>query len=141
MIKIGCETYTWQMPGEEYKGKLEHIMSICQKAGFKGIEPETSFLQHLSDPESMLAALQKYNLELSVLCIVEDWLHPKETEEEFERSKGWIEFLSHFPDTILLLVQMPQTNRDDLRTRQNNCIRCVNEIARRATDQGIVCSY
>lgn len=140
-IKIGCETYTWQMPGEQYKGRLEHIMSICQQSGFSGIEPESSFLQHLADPALMQEALTKYSLDLAVLCIVEDWLHSHETPNEKARTDAWIKFLQYFPDTILLLVQMPQSNRDDLRTRQNNCLRCVNDIAERATDQGIICSY
>ncbi|MBK8504037.1 MAG: hypothetical protein IPL46_18615 [Saprospiraceae bacterium] len=81
-IKIGCETYTWQMPGEHYKGQLDHIMEVCQQAGFAGIEPESSFLEHLADPELMKDTLQKYDLELAVLCIVEDWLHVEETEDE-----------------------------------------------------------
>ena len=49
-IKIGCETYTWQMPGEIYKGKLDHIMGIASQTGFTGIEPETSFFGDLSNP-------------------------------------------------------------------------------------------
>jgi len=140
-IKLACETYTWQMPGEQYKGKLEHIMEICAKAGFKGIEPETSFMQHLEDPILMKEALDKYGLELSVLCVVEDWLSPKETKEERERADKWIQFLSHFPDTILLPVQMPQKDRSNLKERQANLISCVNAFAERANDQGITCSY
>ncbi len=140
-IKIGCETYTWQMPGEQYKGRLEHILSICQQAGFTGIEPETSFLQHLSDPVRMKAALEQYDLDMAVLCVVEDWLHARETEAERTRMDQWIDFLGHFPGTILLLVQMPQKDRSNLRTRQDHCIACVNEIARRAADKGIICSY
>lgn len=140
-IKIGCETYTWQMPGEHYKGKLEHIMSVCQQAGFTGIEPETSFLQHLSDPALMQEALREHNLDLAVLCVVEDWLNAEETVAERTRADQWITFLRHFPDTILLLVQMPQNNRDNLRTRQKNGISCVNDFARRAADKGIISSY
>ena len=140
-IKFGCETYTWQMPGEQYKGKLEHIMNICTQTGFAGIEPETSFLQHLSDPVLMKEALDKYNLELAVLCVVEDWLQPMETDEEKERADYWINFLADFPDTILLLVQMPGSDRENLKERQQNLLSCINGIARRATDQGIVCSY
>ena len=140
-IKIGCETYTWQMPGEQYKGKLEHIMEITARAGFSGIEPETSFLQHLSDPELMKAALEKHQLELAVLCLVEDWRHPQETEEERAHADQWIEFLQHFPDTLFLLVQMPGKDRSDLQERQQNLLACVNEVARRAVDKGIECSY
>ncbi len=139
-IKLACETYTWQMPGEQYKGKLEHIMSICQQAGFAGIEPETSFLHHLEDPYKMKDALAMYDLELSALCVVEDWLQPKETEDEKRRADKWISFLSHFPETILLTVQMPGKDRNNLKTRQNNMISCVNDFCRRASEKGIVCS-
>lgn len=140
-IKIGCETYTWQMPGEQYKGKMEHIMEITSKAGFQGIEPETSFIQHLSDPVLMQEALAQYNLELAVLCLVEDWRMPQETAQERAHADQWIDFLHHFPDTLFLLVQMPGKDRSELQVRQQNLLKCVNQIARRAADKGIECSY
>ena len=139
-IKLACETYTWQMPGEQYKGKLEHIMEICAKAGFSGIEPETSFFHHLSDPVLMKEALDKNGLDLAVLCLVEDWRQPQETDAERQHADQWIDFLSHFPDTLLLLVQMPGKDRTDLLERQQNMISCVNAIARRAAEKGIACS-
>lgn len=141
MIQFACETYTWQMPGEQYKGRLEHIMNVCQQAGFSGIEPETSFLQHLENPVLMQEALEQFDQELAVLCVVEDWKQSSETKEEKERVNKWIEFLQNFPDTILLLVQMPGANRNNLKERQNNLVSCINEIARRAKDRGISCSY
>ena len=139
-IKLACETYTWQMPGEQYKGKLEHIMDVVSQAGFTGIEPETSFMQHLEDPILMKEALDKYGLDLAVLCVVEDWLGPKESPEERARADKWIDFLQHFPETILLTVQMPQADRSNLRERQNNMIACVNDFCRRASEKGIICS-
>ena len=140
-IKIACETYTWQMPGEQYKGKLEHIMNICSQAGFVGIEPESSFLKHLEDPFKMKDALAENNMELAVLCIVEDWQYAKETEEERNRADQWISFLANFPETILLTVQMPGSDRENLRERQKNMINCVNDVSKRASDQGIICSH
>ncbi len=140
-IKIACETYTWQMPGESYKGKLDHIMGIANQAGFTGIEPETSFFGDLSDPLKMKETLEKHNLELTALCHVEDWRGSKETEEERKNADQWMEFLSHFPDTIYLLVQMPGSDRNDLEERQKNLLSCVNEVAKRANDKGITCSY
>jgi len=141
MIKIGCETYTWQMPGESYKGKLDHIMGIAQKAGFKGIEPETSFFGDLSDPFKMKETLDQYELELVALCYVEDWQHSKETASEKNNADQWIQFLQHFPECIYLLVQMPGKDRSNLLERQQNLLSCVNDIAQRAHDQGISCSY
>ena len=125
MIKIGCETYTWQMPGEQYKGRLDHIMNIAAQAGFAGIEPETSFFGDLSDPVKMKETLDKHGLELAVLCHVEDWRNPVETPEERTNANQWIEFLAHFPDTVYLLVQMPGKDRSDLEERQANLLTCV----------------
>ena len=140
-IKLACETYTWQMPGETYKGKLDHIMGISKRAGFAGIEPETSFLGDLSDPIKMKDSLQEHQLELAVLCHVEDWKSPKETDEERTNADQWMEFLAHFPETIYLPVQMPGKDRSNLKERQNNLIGCVNAVAQRAYDKGIECSY
>jgi inosose dehydratase len=140
-IKLACETYTWQMPGEQYKGKLDHIMRIVSEAGFTGIEPETSFFGDLSDPAKMQDMLSQYHLELAALVHVEDWRHSKETDQERANAEQWMEFLSHFPDTIYLLVQMPGQDRKNLIERQQNLLSCVNAIAERATDQGIICSY
>ncbi|MFT4565239.1 MAG: inosose dehydratase [Saprospiraceae bacterium] len=140
-IRLACETYTWQMPGEMYKGKLEQIMGVAQRAGFQGIEPETSFLVDLEDPERMKAALDQSQLELVALCHVEDWRGKRESEAEKANADKWINFLSHFPNTIYLPVQMPGKNRKDLRERQINLLSCVNALAERATDHGIRCSY
>src|SRR5688500_18001896 len=140
-IKLACETYTWQMPGEQYKGRLEHIMEVAANAGFKGIEPDSSFLKHLSDPALMKAALQKYELELAVFCYVEDWLQSKETPEEKGRADAWLKFIEHFPNALFLMVQMPGKDRENLQERQKNLLLCVNAIAKRAADIGIKCSY
>jgi inosose dehydratase len=140
-IKLGCETYTWQMPGEQFKGKLPHIMEITSRAGFQGLEPETSFIKELSDPDLMLENLNKYNLELPVLCLAEEWKFDRETPEERTRADMWIRFLKYFPDTLLLLVQIPGKDRSNLTVRQQHLLSCVNTIAERASEKGITCSY
>jgi inosose dehydratase len=140
-IKLACETYTWQMPGEQYKGRLEHIMEVASRAGYKGIEPDSSFLQHLAEPALMKEALDRFALELSVFCYVEDWRNPTETAEERKRADAWLKFMEHFPHSIFLLVQMPGKDREDLSARQQNLLSCVNAIAKRAADKGIGCSY
>jgi len=140
-IKLACETYAWQMPGEQYKGKLDHIMKVITSAGFAGIEPETSFFGGLSDPVKMKETLEEYNLEIAALVHVEDWRHAQETETERKNAEQWMEFLTYFPDTIYLLVQMPGDDRSNLKERQQNLLSCANAIAERASDKGIVCSY
>ena len=52
-----------------------------------------------------------------------------------------MDFLSHFPDTIYLPVQMPGKDRSNLEERQKNLLSCVNALAERASARGIKCSY
>lgn len=140
-IKLACETYTWVMPGnDQYKTKLDHIMDICAKSGFEGIEPDDSFMSLHTDPVKMKESLDASGLELAALAYVEDWLHPQETDEEKARADKWIDYLQHFPETVFLNVQMPQNNRDNLSERQQNMIHCVNDLSRRAAEKGITCS-
>ena len=69
-IKIAVETYSWEMAERSYKGNLEHIFQVAHRAGFTGIEPETSFFGALEDPIKMKEALDRNKLELAVLCHV-----------------------------------------------------------------------
>ncbi|WP_370588524.1 sugar phosphate isomerase/epimerase family protein [Robiginitalea sp. SC105] len=129
------------MPGEQYKGKLDHILRVISKAGFSGIEPETSFFGPLEDPVRMREALDACGLELAALCHVEDWRNPKESAGEAHRAGKWMDFLAHFPDTLYLLVQMPGKDRQDLVARQSNVLSCLNAIGARASARGIACSF
>lgn len=140
-IRIGCETYTWAMSGDAYKNKLEHILGVMTRAGFKSIEPDTGFMNGFEDPGVFKEALQRNNIELSVLCHVEDWRNSQETDSERQNADQWIKFMKHFPEAIFLLVQMPGQDRAHLEERQQNLLTCVNDVATRAAAEGIVCSY
>jgi len=140
-IRFGCQTYTWQMSGDKYLSQLPHIMRIASRAGFNGIEPETQFLGEFYEPALMVEALNKYDLRFAAVCLVEDWMHRNETERERANADRLISYLKHFPRTVLCLCQMPGEDRENLKERQTNLLSCVNEISRRAHDQGITCSY
>ena len=140
-IRIGCQTYTWQMSGEKYLDKLEHIIRIAAQAEYVGLEPETQFLGRLWEPALMQETLAANGLELAALTLVEDWLHPQETDAERAHADKTIAFLQSFPGTMLAIVQMPGEDRSNLRERQENLLQCVNAIAARAHKQGIVCAY
>jgi inosose dehydratase len=140
-IRFGCQTYTWQMSGEKYLDRLRHIMGVAVRAGFSGFEPEVQFLKDLIDPAKMREELQTQKIHLAAVCLVEDWLNPQEMEREKTNADTVIAFLKHFPDTVLCTCQMPGKDRNDLRDRQANLLACVNDVSRRAADQGITCAY
>lgn len=142
-IRLGCQTYTWEMSGQ-YVGKLDHILNVLNKSGFQGVEPETQFLGVLAESSAMKAALEEAGLELAAVCLVEDWLQAKETSAERERADICLSFMQNFPDALLNLCQMPTTRpegADDLRERQSNLLACVDTISRRFHGAGIAVGY
>jgi inosose dehydratase len=141
-IQIGCQSYAWQMSGEKFIGRLDHIIGTVGQAGFAGVEAETQFLVgKFSDPLYLKDLLQAHKLELAAITLVEDWLDPVENTRERENADWAVGFLSSFPSTRLGLCQMPGKDRANLRQRQLNLLACVNTISRRASQSGIVCTY
>jgi len=80
-------------------------------------------------------------MQLGGICLVEDWQQPQETAAERENADYFIEYMSHFPRTMLILCQMPASDRENLRERQRNLLACVNAIALRAAARGVPCTY
>lgn len=140
-IQLGCQTYTWQMSGGTYDGRLDHIIKVTAKAGFAGVEPETRFLGKLANPQLLAEHLTTSKIALPALTLVEDWLLPQETDAERKRADECLDILKHFPATILNLCQMPGNDRENLAERQTNLLRCANAIAQRAHDRGIKVGY
>ena len=138
MIKYGFQTYTWQMSFEKYADKIEHIVDITKQGGMHAIEPDTSLLKgYFDDPLAFKAMLENKGVELAALCVVCDWLHGSETTEEKELANKAMNFVSEFPNPMLLLVQMPQNDRENLAERQKNALTNINTVAKRAADSGI----
>jgi inosose dehydratase len=141
-IKFGCQFYTWQMSGDRYVGKLPHILSVVGDAGFAGIEPETCMLgTYYADPFVLKDILEQHALELGAITLVCDWAGPVETDQEKGEAERLFNYMKAFADTHLMLCQMPGRDRANLRKRQENAIACVNAVAARAADRGIVSSF
>ncbi|MFJ5761340.1 sugar phosphate isomerase/epimerase family protein [Neobacillus sp. NPDC093182] len=141
-LKFGCQTYTWQMSYEKYKDKVSDILDSIQKAGFQGVEAEVCMLGPYSNsPERLVEALQSRNLQLAALTLALPWQNGKETEDEKQEANHLLNYLSYFPEARLILVQLPGKDRSNLLERQRNCLKCVNTVAERAHNLGIINTY
>ena len=141
VINFGCQFYTWQMSGDKYRGRLDHIAGVVKESGFTGIEPETGMLGNYYDPVRMKELLARQGLALGALTLVCDWRQPAETGGEQQAAADALAFLGHFPGTLLVLCQMPGNDREQLRQRQENAVRCIEAVTRRAAVKGIVCAF
>ena len=140
-MKFGFEAYTWQMSRADYAGQIDHIVDVVSQCGGEGIEPEVCMLgDYAKTPAKLKDLLSSRSVSLAAICYVEDWLHDGETDDESARAASVIDYISRFPGSLLQLCPRSGKDRADLRKRQANAIRCINDIARRAADKGIECA-
>ena len=142
-IRFGCQTYTWQMSFDKYRGELEHIIAAVKASGMAGVEPELCMLGDFgSQPNRLRNCLQSHEIALGGLCLACDWRGERETPEERKQANAVIQMLSnYFPATFLVLCQLPGKDRQDLAERQRNALACVNAVGARAADAGIVAAF
>jgi inosose dehydratase len=141
--QFGCQTYTWQMSLEKYGGELEHIISTIGASGMTGIEPEVCMLgKFATSPDRLQACLQKHGVTLGALCLVCDWLEAEESPAERALADSTIAMLKdYFPGSVLVLCQMPGTDRQNLRERQKNALACISSVGERAHAAGLVSAF
>jgi inosose dehydratase len=129
------------MSGQQYVGQIDHMGKTISEAGFSAIEPNDSQLGAYENPARLGECLQELGLRLSSMCLVAEWLHPRETDAERAQADRIIELTRSFPGAMLVLVQLPGSDRQRLRERQDALVRCIHDVAGRAVGQGLVCSY
>jgi inosose dehydratase len=136
-ISFACQTYSWQMSGEQYRGRLDHIAQVVAEAGFQGLEPEVYMLGPFVAAGRMQALLSKHDLQLASVAFAAEWQHEVETAAEGIEADKIIRFVRSFPGAKLVLVQLPGADRSELEARQHNAIKCINAVGRRALEVGV----
>ncbi len=141
-IKFGSEVYTWFMNnnGQTYNGKLGHIIEVIASAGFSGIQPIYSWMGEFTDHEKLKAKLQEAQIELAAISLVLEWNREKETVTEKALADQTIALLKHFPGAMLCTVQLP-TGRHQVPERRKKLVNIINEVSKRAVDQGVACTF
>jgi inosose dehydratase len=140
-IRFSCQTYAWQMSGVTYTGQLPRFVEVASDAGFAGLEAEPFMLGEYSDIARAHAVIDPSPLELSSVAFVGGWRSQRETDAEREAADHFIRYVSSFPGALLLLVQAPGADRDNLRERQENAMACVTAIGERAAAAGVRTSF
>ncbi len=141
MMRIGCQTYSWQMSLPLYQGRVDHICEVVGRAGFAGLEPEVIMLGQFAEAGRLRRALEDNKLELAALTLVEDWAGEHETPQERASADDAIALAASFDGALLALCQMPGRDRHDLAERQRRVLSCVGDVARRAQEAGLETTF
>lgn len=141
-FRFGSEVYTWFMKenGQAHANRLAHMIRVIAEAGFEGVQPIYSWMGDLADPARLEDCLRANKIVLSAMSFVLEWNHDGETAAERREADAVMDLLKSFPGAILCVVQKP-AGRFDLAGRRVRLARNLNDLARRAADRGIPCSF
>lgn len=142
VIKLGCHGSTWELDYDKETDKLHDMLNVVELTDFQGIDIQVSLLgKYKNNPELLKKELDIRGLQLAALTIPFSWEHETETEEEIKISNYYLDYLKRFPSALMNAAPRVGKDRSNLYQRQQGIISCVNALGRRATDEGIVCSF
>lgn len=140
-IRLGCQTYSWQMSIGTYRGRVGHMAAVAAGAGFSGFEPEVIMLGDGWSAGALQAELDRHGITLAALCLAERWAGPAETPAEAQAADRAIEAVALARGGVLNLCQLPGDDRAGLAQRQRNALSCLAAVSARAADQGVHCTF
>lgn len=139
-FRFSCQTYSWQMSIDRYRGDVGHMTSVAGRAGFTGFEPEVVMLGDDWSVDALRADLDAAGITLAALVLAEGWRGAEETPAERANAEAAIAATEAL-GARLVLVPLPGADRSDLRERQRAAMSCMDAVAARAADRGVASTF
>ncbi len=106
MMRIGCQTYTWEMLGDKWRGNAGDLLAAIGGAGYAGIEITDRMIGNYAGRAKEFAlALKPHGLDLIAFA----WASPSGFTEsaafdsDLAAAGKALDFVAHFPGAILAL--------------------------------------
>jgi inosose dehydratase len=139
-IRVGCQTYTWEMLGPRWTGTVEDIVTAISEAGYEGVEITNTMLGPGEDaPERLRACLEPRGLAFSSFGFVpaRSFTEAACMKEEIRRAEEGIRLASRFPGCRLDLAGGSSPDKADLREKFRTMCTIYNEVAALAGARGV----
>lgn len=73
MLRIGCQTYTWEMLGERWTGTADDLLGSIAAGGYSGIEITDKMIgSYAARPKDFAVALNTHGLDLIAFAWASD---------------------------------------------------------------------
>ena len=106
MLKIGCQTYTWEMLGAGWSGTPDDLLAAIAAAGYSGIEiTDTMIGDYATRPGDFARALADRGLSLVAFALgsASGFTEPSATADDLDAVERALAFTAHFSGAVLSL--------------------------------------
>lgn len=105
-VRIGCQTFTWEMLGDDWLGHPQDLVSAIADAGYSGIEITDTMIGVYKDkPDAFRGLLEDAGLTLVSFAFGSDsgFSEIDAVDGDIETTRRWVDFAAHFPDAMVSL--------------------------------------
>ncbi|NRP89374.1 Inosose dehydratase [Ensifer adhaerens] len=103
-IKVGCQTFTWEMLGDAWRGTADDLLSAISAGGYLGIEiTDTMIGRYAADPHAFASALKSHGLTLVSFAFgsKSGFTVADATKDDLATARRWIDYAAHFPGALV----------------------------------------
>jgi sugar phosphate isomerase/epimerase len=118
-LKFGCQTFTWEMLGDAWRGGPDDLVAAIADGGYAGIEITDTMIGSFAGRAADFARrLEEAGLALVAFAMGSDggFTEPGLAEADLEAARRWVEFAAYFPGAVVSLgsaTAMSEGARDD----------------------------
>ncbi len=105
-VRIGCQTYTWEMLGPAWRGGPDDLISAIGDAGYEGLEITDAMIGlYRDDPDGFARALDRHGLALVALAVASPsgFTERDCIEADLEGLRRWMHFAARFQGALVAL--------------------------------------
>ncbi len=105
-LRVGCQTYTWEMLGDRWTGSADDLLAAIAGGGYAGIEITDTMIGHYAGrPDAFAAALAEHGLVLVAFACASDsgFTEPAALADDLAKVDRALEFVARFPGAVLSL--------------------------------------
>lgn len=139
-IRIACQTYTWEMLGEQWRGRVTDLLDAIAAAGYAGVEITATMIREFATrPADFALELERRNLALAAFAYSSrsGFTDPAQRQADLEGADAALEFVRRFPTPRLGLGGAANPSRTDWREKLDLAIGFYNEVGRRGAALGV----
>lgn len=103
-LQIGCQTFTWEMLGNGWKGEPDDLVRAIAKGGYSGLEiTDTMIGGYAAKPGAFARALEDAGLTLVSFAFGSEsgFTRHERIDTDLDTTRRWVDFAANFPGALV----------------------------------------